>query len=1108
MKFLILFLCISSFQLSANVYSQIAKVSLEVKNASLEQVIQLLEKESGYIFLYEDAQIEQVQGLELNFKDEDLKVVLDECLQNSGLTYKLMNHTIVISRKNVNDQVRMTPTKLLLQGIVKDADGHVLPGVSVVLKETTLGVATDVEGRFTIELPKADSIVLVFSFIGMQTKEVKWRGEKELNVVLEESVAEIDEVVVTGLFNYRASSFTGLATTYSKDELKAVGNQNLLKSLSNLDPSFVIEDNYANGSNPNAFNDITIRGNASFASMQGDYTGNPNEPLFIVDGFEATREAVFDLDMNRVQSVTILKDAAAKAIYGAKASNGVVVVETVQPEKGRLRLTYTGDLNIEAPDLSSYDICNAVEKLQVEVNAGRYTGSSPSYQQNLTEQYNEILKNIAEGVDTYWLAKPLRTGVGQKHTLYMEGGDDRMRYSANLSYNGIVGVMKGSDRKTVAGNIQLSYRYKDFLFRNSLSVTSNRADDSPYGSFSDYASANPYYSPYDENGNLKKILGSYTPNGYGASEIVNYNPLYNAYIGTKNFSKYTEYTENFYIEWRPLEVFRFIGRVGYTYNSNKREDFYPGDHTYFVTWTGDNFFKRGSYAITDGESSTVSSDVTANYTGNFGQHMLLVNAAWSINSSKNDTHGMTAWGFLNNHVDHVSFARQYAENGRPSGSEYTTRTVGLTAAVNYSFADKYMADLSLRYNGSSAFGADNRWGTFWSAGIGWNLHKETFIERLGFVDLFKLRASYGLTGNQNFNPYQAKATYTYYSDIVYDNITGAYLMAMANDKLKWQQTADLNVGFDMQLFHALNLRLDVYQSKTKDALLDMTLPTSSGFSSYKENLGNVENVGFDATLSLRLYQKGSDFFSLNASVGHNKNKVVKISDALKAYNDQAESDAMDSESGNATNLPVIRYEEGQSMTAIWAVRSLGIDPATGQEIFLKKDGVTTTYDYDTDDKAVVGDSNPKYHGNFGFNGEYKGFGASCSFSYRFGGDYYNQTLVNRVENVDIAYNVDRRVLNNTWNTIGDIATFKKIGTTATTTYPTSRFVEKNNELRFASFSCYYDFKYMSWLKKSKVERLKLSFYMNDIFRVSTVKTERGTDYPYARNFSFSLTATF
>ena len=228
MKFLILFLCISSFQLSANVYSQIAKVSLEVKNASLEQVIQLLEKESGYIFLYEDAQIEQVQDLELNFKDEDLKVVLDECLQNSGLTYKLMNHTIVISRKNINDQVRMTPTKLLLQGIVKDADGHVLPGVAVVLKETTLGVATDVEGRFTIELPKADSIVLVFSFVGMQTKEVKWRGEKELNVVLEEAIAEMDEVVITGYFQRKKDSYTGAATTFSGEKLREISTGNIL----------------------------------------------------------------------------------------------------------------------------------------------------------------------------------------------------------------------------------------------------------------------------------------------------------------------------------------------------------------------------------------------------------------------------------------------------------------------------------------------------------------------------------------------------------------------------------------------------------------------------------------------------------------------------------------------------------------------------------------------------------------------------------------------------------------------------------------------------------------------------------------------------------------
>ncbi len=1086
------------------------EITLACKNEPMSEVLKKVEQVSSFkvLFTYNEVQDFKVT---VDLKSVPVEEAMKAILASHPLTFKIKGKYITVSP--VQKAVTMEVPKRSghrLTGTVTDVAGDPLPGVNVQTNMAGVGGVTDMDGRFDIAIPEGQQVGEVnFTFVGMMKVTLPFHG-KPLAVIMQDDSQALKEVVVTGLFNYRASSFTGSAATYSKEELKSVGNQNLLKSLSNLDPSFIIEDNYLNGSNPNAFNDITIRGNASFTGMQGEYTGNPNEPLFIVDGFEASREAVFDLDMNRVQSVTILKDAAAKAIYGSKASNGVVVVETVQPEKGRLRLTYTGDLNIEAPDLSSYDICNAEEKLQVELNAGRYTDSSPIFQQRFMEQYNAIQENIARGVDTYWLAKPLRIGVGQKHTLYMEGGDDRMRYSANLSYNDIAGVMKESGRKTVAGNIQLSYRYKDFIFRNSLTLTVNRADNSPYGSFSDYANANPYYSPYDENGNLKKVLGTYThPNQNNKSRSVTYyNPLYNAYIGTKNFSKYTEYTENFYIEWRPLEVLRFTGRIGYTSQTNRYEDFKPGDHTDFVEWTGDAYFKRGSYSITDGETENFSADLTANYSGQFGMHMLLANAAWSLNNSTSNSHGMTAWGFMNNHVDDISFAKQYADNGRPSGSEYTTRSIGVTGAVNYSYDERYLADLSVRYNGSSAFGSDNRWGTFWSAGIGWNLHHEAFMHRFNWINLFKLRASYGLSGSQNFNPYQAKATYNFYSDVIYDNITGAYLMAMANNKLKWQQTADLNVGFDLQLFNRFNARLDVYKQTTKDALLSMTLPTSTGFSSYMENLGNVENTGFDASLSWKLYSKGSDFFSLNASIGHNKNKVVKISDALKAYNDQAESDAMDKNGEKATNLPIFRYEEGQSMTAIWAVRSLGIDPATGEELFLKKDGVTTTYDYDTDDKVVVGDSNPKYHGNFGFSGEYKGFGASCSFSYRFGGDYYNQTLVNRVENVNIAHNVDKRVLNDTWNEAGDVAKFKKITWSANTTYPTSRFVEKNKELQLASFSCYYDFKCQAWLRKMKLERLKLSFYMNDIFRISTVKTERGTDYPYARNFSFSLSATF
>lgn len=1014
-----------------------------------------------------------------------------------------------------------TSTAAVISGVVIDEDGDPVPGASVFTNIKTVGALTDIDGRFAIKVPKGSKITHVTaSFLGMksQTIEVKKPGEP-ITFVLSNDENQLSEVVVTGLFNRDSKTFTGSAATYDKEQLKLGGNQNVLKSIQNLDPSFITDNFSKQGSDPNHINDISLRGNTTFSGLQGEYANNPNEPLFILDGFETNAQTIFDLDMNRVSSVTILKDAAAKAIYGSKAANGVIVVETIQPEAGHIRVTYTGDLNVESPDLSTYDMCNAAEKLQVETNAGRYTSSVPMYNQQLREQYNNIATNIARGVDTDWLSKPLRTGVGQKHNIYLEGGTEELRYGIDVTYNNVAGVMKGSDRENISGNINLSYRYKNLIFRNNFTINSNRADNSPYGSFSDFITVNPYYSPFDEAGNISKVLGSFTPAGYGANSTIYYNPMYNATIGTKNFSKYTQYTENFYIEYRPSDDWRFTGRFSYTHQNSTSEDFRPGDHTDFTEWTGANFFKRGSYSITDGESSTLSADITANWTKQWDQSMLIVNGAYSINESSAQTHGMTAWGFTNNHVDYITFAAQYADNGKPFGTESKTRSMGFTGAANYAYASRYLADVSIRYNGSSVFGSDNRWGTFWSGGLGWNVHNEEFMKNVSWINLLKLRGSYGLTGNQNFSPYQAKATYNFYSNIVYDNITGAYLMAIANDKLKWQQTADLNIGLDLQMFNRLNVRAEVYQSKSKNALISLSLPTSTGFTTYMENLGNVENKGYELTANLRLYQNNDSYFSIMGTLAHNVNRITSINDGLKNYNKSQTDVVNDAMSGNLSGdnqdelkeqakRPIIRYEEGQSMNAIWAVRSLGIDPATGSEIFLKKDGKTTTYTYSTDDYVICGDANPKFHGNFGFNGELKGFGLSAIFNYQLGGDYYNQTLVDRVENVNIANNVDRRVLTDTWNSVGDIALYKHIGATPSTTYATSRFVQKNNQLTLSTVNLYYDFKHNSWLRNANIERLRLAFYMNDIFYISSVKAERGYEYPYARSFSFQASITF
>jgi len=991
--------------------------------------------------------------------------------------------------------------ELLISGVIKDTQGETLPGASVRVRETKAGAVTDNDGKFTISVPLGQAVTLDFSYVGMQPQSKKYDGKKNYTnqvIVLAEK-GDMEEVVVTGLFDYKSSTFTGSAVSYTQEDLKLVSNGNVLKTIQAIDPSFIVDMNSINGSNPNFMSDITIRGKASFSGLQGEYSGNPNAPLFILDGFEASHQQIFDLDINRIKSVTVLKDGAAKAIYGSKASNGVIVVETILPEAGRLRITYTGDVNVEVPDLTTYDLCNATEKLQVELNSGRYTANSPYYQALLDEQYNRTAIDVARGVDTYWLSQPLRSGVGNKHTAYIEGGTEEMRYAASLMYNNVAGVMKKSDRTTLSGNINLSYRYKQWMFRNSLSVNGNRADDSPYGTFSDYVRVNPYFSPTDENGNLQKVLGTFTPPGYGSSSTIYYNPLYNATIGTKNFSKYTEVVENFYLEYRPIEDLRFTARLGYIHKNDKREDFYPGDHTRFNDWTGDRYFQRGSYAISNGENNSLSVDITGNYSHTWDKHLLLANAAYSLQTADGSTEGMTAWGFLNNHVDYITFAKQYAEGGKPSGSETTTRSLGFTGAANYSYDERYLFDASLRFNGSSVFGSDNRWGTFWSAGVGWNLHKEHFMRDAKWLTLCKFRVTYGLTGNQNFSPYQAKATYKFYDNIIYDNISGAYLMGMPNPNLRWQQTGDFTVGLDLGLWKRLNVRFDYYDSRTRDALIAMTIPTSTGFTSYMENLGNVQNRGIEATANWRFFQKGQSYMSLTGSIAHNVNKVTKISDALSSFN--REQDAEN------TTSPIIRYEEGQSMSAIWAVQSLGIDPATGRELFLKKDG-TTTYDYTTDDYIIAGDSNPKVHGTFGINGEVKGFGVSLLMSYQMGGDYYNQTLVDRVENVNIAYNVDRRVFSDTWNTPGDVALYKHISSTPTTTYASTRFIQRNNMLDLTSLSLYYDFKHCAWLRRAKLERLRVTGYMNDVFHLSTIKAERGLNYPYARTFSLSVTATF
>ncbi|MDE6451563.1 MAG: carboxypeptidase-like regulatory domain-containing protein, partial [Odoribacter sp.] len=426
-KLTFLLLVCAVVQLVAEVSAQ--PVSLKKQNASLEEIIWELKAKTHLVFLYSDEDIASVKGIDIDVRNLEADEVLRKCLKDTGLQCVKENGAIVIKQAKRETSAPQTQHRKIT-GKVTDKDGASLPGVTVLIEGTSMGVTTDDEGKYALECPSQGMWVLQFTFVGMRTQQVSVGGKTVIDVVMTEDTQEMDEVVVTGIYERKKESFTGSATTFKKEELKMVGTQNLVQRLRTQDPSFVMMENNQFGSEPNKLPDIEIRGKTSIIGLKEQFGTDPNQPLFILDGFETTLRTVMDLNMDRVESVTILKDAASTAIYGSKAANGVVVIETKKPEKGRFKVSYSGDFSISIPDLTDYNLMNAEEKLEFEWKAGYYhvKGNDAVEQARRDSLYNAHRAEVARGVNTYWMNDPLRVSFSHKHNVYAEGGDEQVRY--------------------------------------------------------------------------------------------------------------------------------------------------------------------------------------------------------------------------------------------------------------------------------------------------------------------------------------------------------------------------------------------------------------------------------------------------------------------------------------------------------------------------------------------------------------------------------------------------------------------------------------------------------------------------------------------------------
>ena len=1075
-------------------------VTLKKQNASLEEIIWELKEQTKFVFLYSSADIATVKGIDIDMQNSQIDAILKKCLEGTDLQFVKENNAIIIRQANGKTAVPQVQSRKIT-GKVIDEDGNPLPGVAVLIEGTTIGVATDMDGKYDLTCPEMKDIVLKFSYIGMKPKSVVVGNKTVVDVTLESDSQEMDEVVVTGLLNRRKSGFAGTTTVISKQELAKVSTGNIFTTISTLDAGFKIEENNLDGSNPNKLPDFTIRGKGSFQN-------GSTAPIFILDGFEVTSQKVFDMDINRIESITLLKDASATILYGSRASNGVIVIETTAPKAGKLRVTYDFKPTIAIVDLTDYDLMNAREKLQYEKEAGLYTQEiTPGYEDNdrreqgeLDKAYYNRYKNIVEGVNTYWLSQPVKNAFSHAHSLFVEGGADNVRYGIDASYNQNKGVMKESGRDRFGLGFSLIYRIKDKItIKNYISYAHTHAYNSPYGSFSQYAKLNPYERIYNDNGELIPKLSDGDTN-----------PLYDALLPNRNFTKDQEFREQLSVDWFICDGLRVKGQMAIVKGETSGEIYKSPFSAEFLKTTYNSesrvqeylpIAERGYLSMTDGASFSYDGNVTLNYNTLVNEkHIIYAGAGLEVTQNDNNSHGFIMTGFPDDRYSDPAFAIQYKKETKPSSSESKSRAIGFFANGNYSYDDRYFADVSVRIDGSSKFGADKRYAPFWSAGAGWNVHNEKFFKHTK-ISMLKLRYSYGVTGNQEFSAYQAKTMFQFNTDRLYNSGISAALMGYGNPDLEWQNQYQSNYGFDFGYAKdRIRLQFNYYQKKTEGMLTSVSVAPSLGLPSntFTSNLGKIQNKGVEVNLNAVLIRdQGKDFeWSVMLQAAHNKNKIMEISTALKNINEKNNQDK---------TTPAAVYEEGESMSAIKAVPSLGIDPTTGQELFMKKDG-TITYTWDATDKVICGDSEPKVFGNVGTNLYWKGWNLNMVFKYDLGADYYNSTLAERVEGANPRYNADRRVLNNRWKEPGQHALYKNIKE-YTTTYISSRFVQKENTLQLTSLSLSYDLN-REWIRKFGLNTMRLSFYMNDVFRASTVKNERGLDYPFQRSFVFGLNIGF
>ena len=924
--FYMLFACL--INISASVYSQ--KFSYESKNASIKDLLTEIESNSTYKFLYRTDIIDVSREVELNMKDADVATVLSTMFPSDDITYRIFDdNLVVITKVNLLQEQKVT-------GTVTDAiTGEFLPGVNILIEGTNNGTTTDVNGKFSINVPSKDA-VLVFSYIGYLGEKVTLAGQSILDLKLSPEITKLEEVVVVGYGTVKKTDLTGSVSSISSEDYSKMPVNNFSTAIQGRAAGVSIA---TQSGAPGGAVKIRIRGSNSI-------NGN-NDPLYVVDGIQLATTSIQDVNPNDIQSIEVLKDASATAIYGSRGANGVIMITTKKGTSEKPRLEFTAFTGVSQTSYK-YDI----------LKAGPFAELYNTYKPNTfsTAQIDEF--NRTGGTD--WQDEIFQTGINQNYQLSLSGTTSKTSYFISGNYIDQTGIVLNTDYKKYALRANLDTKVNDkltigvnlFISRtDALNTTDMGSKGSPVWTSAQFS---PVISVYDENGDWNKR------DPYGA--VTSWNPV----MILKNSN--AGYLSNSALINTKLN-YKFTDWLTFDFTAGLDATMYQGKGSTPDLWTTSSAYKNNTSSM----NWQISNVLTFHKV--FGQHDLTALAVFEESKFTSDYTSA-------NGTDLAYPSTQYDNLGVSAGtaisSSYTQASLrSYVGRVAYTLANKYLFTFTYRADGSSKF-PNNKWGYFPSAAIGWRLSEEEFIKNLDIFDNLKLRGSWGITGSQAVGPYATIPSMSsgFYSFGTSVSQLASWITDPANPDLKWETTNQTDIGIDMGFFkNRLSFSADYFMKKTKDLLLAVSIPAYAGGGSYMDNIGKVENNGIEAIITAVPFDKKDFDWQVSFNISSYKNKVVELAPDQE-YIDGAIY------GGGLMTKPVTRVIVGEPLGTFYGLKFDGIyqeSDAAAAAVFSMNPGdnnyrnLDGNSKIDYDDRMIIGHANPKFSWGLDNTVTYKNF---------------------------------------------------------------------------------------------------------------------------------------